>query len=191
MSDSASRSAAASDVSGSSRLLSTIEKSHLADSGNDSFISSDCELSAGGGNHSRESPQLQPAHHTVAPLQDHLVHATADLASLAENDDRSRGYEPNREGLQQVTLAVGQANSPLSLVTTHVDGSSLMTTSNITGEGLTNDFEFNPLEFSGGFLDALGFPETPDVGFVRDYIRNRGFHFERTYDANGNDVIRW
>ena len=90
MSDSASRSAAASDVSGSSRLPSTIEKSHLADSGNDSFISSDCELSAGGGDHSRESPQPQPARHTSAPLQDHLVHATADLASLAENDDRSR-----------------------------------------------------------------------------------------------------
>ena len=90
MSDSADRSAAASDVSGSSRLPSTIEKSHLADSGNDSFISSDCELSAGGGDHSRESPQPQPARDIVAPLQDHLVHATADLASLAENDDRSR-----------------------------------------------------------------------------------------------------
>ena len=90
MSDSASRSAAASDVSGSSRLPSTIEKSHLADSGNDSFISSDCELSAGGGDHSRESPQPQPGRNTSAPLQDHLVHATADLASLAENDDRSR-----------------------------------------------------------------------------------------------------
>ena len=95
MSDSADRSAAASDVSGSSRLPSTIEKSHLADSGNDSFISSDCELSARGGDHSRESPQPQPGRNTSAPLQDHLVHATADLASLAENDDRSRGYEPN------------------------------------------------------------------------------------------------
>ena len=90
MSDSANRSAAASDVSGSSRLPSTIEKSHLADSGNDSFTSSDCELPAGGGDHSRESPQPQPARHIVAPLQDHLVHATADLAPLAENDDRSR-----------------------------------------------------------------------------------------------------
>ena len=90
MSDSASRSAAASDVSGSSRLPSTIEKSHLADSGNGSFTSSDCELSAGGGDHSRESPQPQPVRDTSAPLQDHLVHATADLASLAENDDRSR-----------------------------------------------------------------------------------------------------
>ena len=90
MSDSASRSAAASDVSGSSRLPSTIEKSHLADSGNDSFISSDCELSAGGGDHARESPQPQPVRNIVAPLQDHLVHATADLASLAENDDRLR-----------------------------------------------------------------------------------------------------
>ena len=95
MSDSANRSAAASDVSGSSRLPSTIEKSHLADSGNDSFTSSDCELPAGGGDHSRESPQPQPARHIVAPLQDHLVHTTADLAPLAENDDRSRGYEPN------------------------------------------------------------------------------------------------
>ena len=90
MSDSASRSADASDVSGSSRLPSTIEKSHLADSGNGSFTSSDRELSAGGGDHSRESPQPQPVHHTSAPLQDRLVHATADLASLAENDDRSR-----------------------------------------------------------------------------------------------------
>ena len=90
MSDSASRSAAASGVCGSSRLPSTIEKSHLADSGNDSFTSSDRELSAGGGDHRRESPQPQPARHTSAPLQDHLVHATADLASLAENDDRSR-----------------------------------------------------------------------------------------------------
>ena len=90
MSDSASRSAAASDVSGSSRLPSTIEKSHLADSGSDSFTSSDRELSAGGGGHSGKSPQSQPVHHTSAPLQDHLVHATADLASLAENDDRSR-----------------------------------------------------------------------------------------------------
>ena len=95
MSDSANRSAAASDVSGSSRLPSTIEKSHLADSGNDSFTSSDCELPAGGGDHSRESPQPQPARHTVAPLQDHLVHTTADLASLAENDDRSRDASSN------------------------------------------------------------------------------------------------
>ena len=92
MSDSASRSADASDVSGSSRLPSTIEKSHLADSGNGSFTSSDCELSAGGGDHSRESPQPQPVRDTSAPLQDHLVHATADLASLAENDDRSRMF---------------------------------------------------------------------------------------------------
>ena len=116
MSDSADRSADASDVSGSSRLPSTIEKSHLADSGNDSFTSSDCELPAGGGDHSRESPQPQSARHIVAPLQDHLVHATADLAPLAENDDRSRGYEPNREGLQQVTLAVGQASNSPSFV---------------------------------------------------------------------------
>ena len=90
MSDSASRSAAASDVSGSSRLPSTIEKSHLADSGSESFTSSDRELSVGGGDQSRKSPQPQPARHTSAPLQDHLVHATADLAPLAENDDRSR-----------------------------------------------------------------------------------------------------
>ena len=90
MSDSASRSAAASDVSGSSRLPSTIEKSHLADSGSESFTSSDRELSVGGGDHSGKSPQPQPARHTSAPLQDHLVHATADLAPLAENDDRSR-----------------------------------------------------------------------------------------------------
>ena len=92
MSDSADRSAAASDVSGSSRLPSTIEKSHLADSGNDSFISSDCELSAGGGDHSRESPQPQPVRDTSAPLQEHLVHTTATLSEhLAENDDRLRG----------------------------------------------------------------------------------------------------
>ena len=90
MSDSASRSAAASDVSGSSRLPSTIEKSHLADSGSESFTSSDRELSVGGGEHSGKSPQSQPADHTSAPLQDLLVHATADLAPLAENDDRSR-----------------------------------------------------------------------------------------------------
>ena len=97
MSESASRSAAASDVSGSSRLPSTIEKSHLADSGSESFTSSDRELSVGGGDHSGKSPQPQPARHTSAPLQDHLVHATADLASLAENDDRSR-FRAHQEG---------------------------------------------------------------------------------------------
>ena len=90
MSDSASRSAAASDVSGSSRLPSTIEKSPLADSGNDSFISSDCDLSATGGDHSEKSPEPQSARHTSAPLQEPLVHATASLSNhLAENDDRS------------------------------------------------------------------------------------------------------
>ena len=99
MSDSASRPADASDVSGSSRLLSTIETSHLVDNGSESFISSDCDLSATGGDHSVKSPEPQLARHTSAPLQDHLVHAAADLASLAENDDHSRGYEPNREGL--------------------------------------------------------------------------------------------
>ena len=192
MSDSASRSAAASDVSGSSRLPSTIEKSHLADSGNDSFISSDCELSAGGGDHARESPQPQPARDIVAPLQDHLVHATADLASLAENDDRSRGYEPNREGLQQVTLAVGQANNPPSVVTTYAEGSSLMTTSSAPGEDVSNDLQFDPREFlSGSLLDALGFPETPDGGFVRDYLCNRGFRYERSLTADGKGVTRW
>ena len=191
MSDSANRSAAASDVSGSSRLPSTIEKSHLADSGSESFTSSDRELSVGGGDHSGKSPQTQPARHTSAPLQDHLVHATADLAPLAENDDRSRGYEPNREGLQQATLAVGQASNSPSFVTTHAEGSSLMTTSSAPGGDLANDFEFDPLEFSGSFLNALGFPETPDGGFVRDYIRNRGFRYERSLDADGNDVTRW
>ena len=89
MSDSASRSAAASDVSGSSRLPSTIEKRHFVENGSESFISSDCDLSATGGDHSVKSPEPQPARHTSAPLQDHLVHATADLAHLAENDDRS------------------------------------------------------------------------------------------------------
>ena len=93
MSDSASRSADASDVSGSSRLPSTIEKSHRVDNGSESFISSDCDLSATGGDHSVKSPEPQPARHTSAPLQDHLVHATADLAPLAENDDRSRIWE--------------------------------------------------------------------------------------------------
>ena len=46
------RMAMCSDVSGSSRLPSTIEKSHLADSGSESFTSSDRELSVGGGDHS-------------------------------------------------------------------------------------------------------------------------------------------
>ena len=191
MSDSASRSAAASDVSGSSRLPSTIEKSHLADSGSDSFTSSDRELSAGGGGHSGKSPQSQPVHHTSAPLQDHLVHATADLASLAENDDRSRGYEPNRGGLQQVTPAVGQASNSPSFVTTHVEGSSIMTTSSITGEGRANDVQLDHTDLSASLLDALGFPETPGDGFLHDYLRNCGLQLERSTGTSGNNVTRW
>ena len=85
MSYSASRSADAS-VSDSSRLPSTIEKSHLAGDGSDSNISSNCDLSVQGGGHSMESPDTQPARHTAAPLQDHLVHT----ASLAGNDDSLR-----------------------------------------------------------------------------------------------------
>ena len=187
MSDSASRSAAASDVSGSSRLPSTIEKSHLADSGSESFTSSDRELSVGGGDHSGKSPQSQPAHHTSAPLQDHLVHATADLAPLAENDDRSRGYEPNREGLQQVTLAVGQASSSPSFVTTYAEGSSIMitSTSSIMAEGPAKDVHIDHTDLSASLLDALGFPETPRGGFLCDYLRNCGFQLERSIDVNG------
>ena len=90
MSDSASRPADASDVSGASRLPSTIERSHLVDNGSESFISSDCDLSATGGDHSEKSPEPQSARHTSAPLQEPLVHATASLSDhLAENDDRS------------------------------------------------------------------------------------------------------